>query len=550
MIKLIMQSFNFFKKILVFVFLSFFTVNINAQENLIYHNIKAENGHIIPWYDDDPGNSFNHVINLVWNFWDTMRRDLNGLPYYMNRQVWNPYFNDPRGIGGDQFAMALSSWRLLYGYSGNENVKENMKFIAEYYLTHGLSAETASWPDIPYPYNTFVYSGNYDGDMILGKGFTQPDKAGSFGIELLRLYKMNCNERYPNITDKMYLHAAVNIANTLAKHIKDGDNDNSPLPFKVNAITGEVGVLKSYGQNGKIEGLSSYTTNWSGLLELFLELQQLNEGNTQLYKSSFEKIIKWMKRFPMQSNKWGPFFEDVSGWSDTQINAITFAQFIMNHREYFPGWKMDVKKIFDWVYQKLANKQWEKYGVTVVNEQTVYLTPGNSHTSRQASAQLQYGLLSGDTTYYTNSVRQLIWATYMVDNDGKNRYPNDENWLTDGYGDYVRHYLRSMAASPELAPDEDHLISTTSVVQQVIYKGQFYKIYYLPQKDTNNILLQYRVYDNDGEETVRLSKEPSAVLFNGEPAKGGGESYKWKTLSNGGVLNIKRKKTNKVTILQ
>ena len=163
---------------------------------------------------------------------------------------------------------------------------------------------------------------------------------------------------------------------------------------------------------------------------------------------------------------------------------------------------------------------------------------------------VQYGLLSGDTTYYTNSVRQLIWATYMVDNDGKNRYPNDENWLTDGYGDYVRHYLRSMAASPELAPDEDHLISTTSVVQQVIYKGQFYKIYYLPQKDTNNILLQYRVYDNDGEETVRLSKEPSAVLFNGEAAKGGGESYQWKPLSNGGVLIIKRKKTNKVTILQ
>ena len=62
----------------------------------------------------DPGKSYNHVINIVWNFWDTMRHDYNGLPYYMNHQVWNPAFDDPRGIGGDQFAMALSSWRLYY----------------------------------------------------------------------------------------------------------------------------------------------------------------------------------------------------------------------------------------------------------------------------------------------------------------------------------------------------------------------------------------------------------------------------------------------------
>ena len=106
-----------------------------------------------------------------------------------------------------------------------------MKFIAEYYLTHGLSPENASWPNIPYPYNTYVYSGIYDGDMILGKNFTQPDKAGSFGIELLRLYKVNANERYPNVTDNLYLEAAIPIANTLAAYTKDGDEINSPLPF-------------------------------------------------------------------------------------------------------------------------------------------------------------------------------------------------------------------------------------------------------------------------------------------------------------------------------
>ena len=106
-----------------------------------------------------PGKSFNHIVHIVWNFWDTMRRDYNGLPYYMNHQVWNANFNDPRGIGGDQFAMALSSWRLYYPYSGNEKVKINMLFIADYYFSHGLSPADCRWPNLPFPYNCLIYSG-------------------------------------------------------------------------------------------------------------------------------------------------------------------------------------------------------------------------------------------------------------------------------------------------------------------------------------------------------------------------------------------------------
>ena len=127
-----------------------------------YHNIhlNAADNTILPWYSTDPGKSFDFVINKVWDFWNTMRTDKNGLPYYMNHQVWRDDFNDRRGIGGDQFSMALSSWNLLYGYSGNEAVKEEMKFIADYYLTHSLSPADAVWPNIPYPYNTSDLFGN------------------------------------------------------------------------------------------------------------------------------------------------------------------------------------------------------------------------------------------------------------------------------------------------------------------------------------------------------------------------------------------------------
>ena len=60
-----------------------------------------------------------------------MQNDMNILPNYMNHQVCSDDFNNRRGIGGDQFSMAFSSWDPLYGYSGNDAVKEEMKFIAD-----------------------------------------------------------------------------------------------------------------------------------------------------------------------------------------------------------------------------------------------------------------------------------------------------------------------------------------------------------------------------------------------------------------------------------
>ncbi|MEP6947927.1 MAG: hypothetical protein ABI863_01570 [Ginsengibacter sp.] len=533
-------------------------IHASAQpEKLVYHNIKTDAaGNIIPWSHDEPGKAWSYAIQLVWNFWDTMRIDMNGIPYYMNHQVWKPGVNDPRGLGGDQLGMALSSWRLLYAYTGNERIKENMKFIADYYLSHGLSPANAEWANIPFPYNTLLYSGIYDGDMIIGKDYTQPDKAGSFGIELMHLYKMTSHERFPNSTNILYLNEAVKIATTLAEHIKDGDENNSPLPFKVNAINGKVGVLKNNNRDGKDAALSSYTTNWSGLLELFLELQQQDVGETQLYKQAFNKIISWMKKYPLQNNKWGPFFEDVPGWSDTQINAITFAQFMMNHREYFPKWKIDVKKIFDWVYQKMSNETWKKYGVTVVNEQTAYLQPGNSHSSRQASAELQYMMLTGDRFHYDNAVRQLNWATYMVDGDGKNFYPATDVWLTDGYGDYVRHFLRAMGSAPELAPsDEEHILSSTSVIQEADYTPISDKYFGddLEKVDPKKIRIFYRTFDTTGIEQIRLLQKPSAVMLDQKPANElkelSVEGYIWKSLKKGGILTIKRQNSHKVIIV-
>lgn len=512
------------------------------MDSIIYHPVRVDkNGDILPWYSSSLGESYDVALSQVWSFWKNMELDSNGMKYYMNHQVWAPN-HDKRGLGGDQIMMALSSWDLYYDYTGDESIIDNMKYMADYYLAHSLSSTDCQWPDMPFPYNMNVESGIYDGDMIIGKGYLQPDKAGSFGFELVKLYKKTGNEKY--------LDAAVKMANTLAEKVQPGDNDNSPWPFKVNAKTGETGVLILdqvvwyEGMDKKVETSeqrkikSAYTTNWTSTLGLFTELIDLGKDHSGAYKNAFDITIDWLKTYPSKTNKWGPFFEDIPRWSDTQINAVTYAWYLLENPKLDPDWKETVNNIFQWVHHQLDDDRYSKYGVICIDEQTAYRQPGNSHSSRQASAELMYWNKTGDTTYVRNAVRMLNWATYMVDDDGKNFYPTNAIWMTDGYGDYTRHYLRAMAAAPQLAPENsDHLLSTSSVLKNISYQPS---------------AISYSTFDNRSEELFRLISKPKEVKVNEtileEVADDSSEGWIWQSLDKGGVLKIKHTKGSKIEI--
>ena len=502
-----------------------------AQDTLVYHKIKVDAaGKIIPWYGNHNGEAYDHVMERVWNFWKNLAVDSNGQRYYMNHQVWSPE-HDKRGLGGDQLMMALSSWDLYYNYTGDTSLITNMREMADYYLANALSPSDSKWPHLPYPYNMNVESGIFDGDMILGKGYLQPDKAGSFGYELVHLFKKTGDTRY--------LNAAVNIANTLADRVSKGDEDHSPWPFKVNAITGDTGVLVDQEvwyegmdkdvKNKKVDRRSTYTTFWTGSLGLFDELIAMRKGHLTKYRRAFDMVLAWMKKYPLKNNKWGPFFEDVPRWSDTQINAITFAMYLLEHPELDVNWKQDVRSIIDWAYRQLGNSDYKKYGVVVINEQTAYAVPGNSHTARQASVDLLFAEKTGDTSLVENAIRQLNWATYMVDHDGKNFYPTNAIWLTDGYGDYVRHYIRAMAAYPALAPvNKDVLLRSGSIVRHVNYGHED---------------ISYSTYDASSTEVFRMRKKPANVM--------GASKWTWKDIAGGGgVLTVTHVKNSVIRILR
>ena len=145
----------------------------------------------------------------------------------------------------------------------------------------------------------------------------------------------------------------------------------------------------------------------------------------------------------------------------------------------------------------------------------------------------------------------------MVDNDGKNCYPRDEVWLTDGYGDYVRHFLRAMAAFPELAPSNaNHILKTTSVITQADYTPDFHKKLGpdFPKDETASTSLFYKTREKSSTEILRFVSKPSRILVNNkeleELKKSGSEGWTWNPLDKGGILVIKHHNGNQVRILK
>jgi len=128
--------------------------------------------------------------------------------------------------------------------------------------------------------------------------------------------------------------------------------------------------------------------------------------------------------------------------------------------------------------------------------------------------------------------------------------------MTDGYGDYVRHYLRAMAFCPELAPTEqNHLLSSTSVIQLMEYPPSINKFLVpeVPVDKVKNTLIHYRTFDEKSTEVIRMTTKPSLVLINQKQIPETDilelEGWNWKPLEKGGILTIKHLNGNRVAVL-
>ena len=425
----------------------------SSTPTLLGHPVRLDaTGAILPWpHGPAP---YAEVAGLAWTALETkFPVQDNGLPTYLAYSRFDPA--DFSGVGWPHnpaglYAMLTDSAVLWYGFSGDDAAVDVARHALDHQLAHGTTPAGWSWASVPYASSSpgdVDYGGADDewcnfcgrGD---GVGVIEPDKVGELGFAYLQFFELTGDTRYRD--------AAIDCAEALAKHVREGDEARSPWPFRVFAQTDVV--------------REEYSANVVGAMALFDELGRLGLGDTTAYATARATAFAWLMRVPMQNDAWSGYFEDIEPADDPAANpnqyaAMRVARWLVEHPEEDPRWREDVAHLLAWVVDTFggdtATERGTQYGATVLSEQASDMAKMGSHTARFGATLALWAEATGDASARERAARSLAWATYACDPSGVVAVGEDARegwWFSDGYGDYIRHFLVAMGARAGLGP--------------------------------------------------------------------------------------------------
>ncbi|MDP4264139.1 MAG: Ig-like domain-containing protein [Bacteroidota bacterium] len=458
------------------------------------HTVLADAGGKIVSWTPNPAEGYDSVVKLAWNYLlNSVPNDpLTGKPAYYSRSYLNP--NTQQVVDWDHnpasmYAMLTESALKYYQYSGNASVMQLAENVALWHLDHGMTTATDSWANVPYSegrFGSLTYGGAPQAD---GVGNLEPDKIGELGFAWLQLYKYDGNTRFRD--------AAIQAANILSSKIRIGTSSQSPWPFRVNAHDNTV--------------VEDYCADVIGPISLLDGLIAAGLGNTAAYQTARTSAWNWLMTYPMQNNVWTQYFEDVSvqqtyNTNFNQYDANMTARYLLQHPEFDPNWETHVRGILSWVESIFVQTL---FGATTMEEQTpVFPWVCGSHTSRYASVNALLYEKTGDLVAKEKAYRSFNFASYMARTNGVvidgllyGSESNANQWFSDGYGDYIRHFMTGMGAVPEWSPsNQTHLLRSSSVVKTITY-------------GTNSI--NYTTYDSSATDVLHVAFTPVVVTADG-----------------------------------
>jgi hypothetical protein len=439
------------------------------------------------------------------------------------------------------YAGLVQGAAAYYAFSGDRRVIDLARRLLDYQLANGTTPADAAWewPSVPYASSDpgalryrgahdFLYVEKDDPRPRLGRGdgygVIEPDKVGELGFAYLTAWKLT--------EDLRYRDAALACARALVRHVRVGDAERSPWPFRVVA---ETGVVRE-----------EYCANLAATLRLLDELTRLGIGDVADWRRARRVAWDWLEAYPFRNDVWANYFEDLF-WLPkptnlNQYDAAEMARYLVENEDRDSRWRDRAGHLLEWIERTFGGdtgkEKGVQWGAVTISEQVEYTYKMGSHTSRFASVLAQWSGRTGDPAAREKAFRSLNWASYMCDRRGVVRVgPTEASyWFSDGYGDYIRHFMAAMGAVPEWAPrGEDHLVRSSSVVPEVAYE---------PGR------VRYRALDPSGEEVLRLSFEPRSVSVDGQPLgrlEKDGETG-WSLDPETGVLRVRRAGGRRVTI--
>jgi hypothetical protein len=491
-------------------------------------------GKLLSWVQPQE-KAYGEVVRLAWE------RLLTGFPTEENGlPTWLAYccFDGETLRGGAWphnpacvYAGLVQGASGYHAYSGDRRVIGLVSRALDHHLANGTTpADPAwAWPSVPYASSDhgavryrgahdFLYAEKGDPRPRLGRGdgygVLEPDKVGELGLGYLTAWKLTGDDRYRD--------AALACARALARHVRPGDGTRSPWPFRVVA---ETGVVRE-----------EYCAHLAVTLQLLDEMVRLSLGEVEEWRKARRTAWEWLVAHPLRNDAWANYFEDLF-WlpGPTNLNqyaAGEMARYLLEDPARDPDWRAHAERALGWIERTFGGdterEKGGQWGATAISEQVEYMYKMGSHTSRFASVQALWHERTGDPAAREKALRSFNWATYMCDRRGVVRVGPKEgsHWFSDGYGDYIRHFMAGMGAVPEWAPPgEDHLVRSTSVVTAVVYeKGA----------------VRYRTFDDAGEEVLRLSFTPGSVVAGGAPLRPSVEGPGFTFDPRRGILRLRR----------
>ena len=506
------------------------------------HKVILDDQHkIIPW-STPIQKAYDRFLRLRWDFIKTKVPNCPGPPprssypqYYFYCAFWDKngvldpdtWMNDV----GEKIPNWFESARLYYAYTGDATVMAIDKKLMDYTIAHGTSPATFAWPNFP-------YTTTNAGDMEF-HGFTnnkafalheiQVGYAGDMGLVYYRMYLYS--------SDKTYLTAALNVADTLARKVRTGSSTQSVWPDRVVMDSGKI--TKEYG------------AHWVGCFMLFDQLINAKQGDVEAYENARAKTRDFLLQYPLKTGYWADGHTDNANYGNTYKSntpASDFTLALFDYPQLDPDWQTDVPNLIKWtednfVFRCAPGEPATQWGANIVGEQDSFLPKMDYQTARYAAECARWYAVSGDETYKEKAYRSLNWVTYCNRPDGEGfESPVSKhisNWWSDLYGECPRMFYPAFAGVPEWAPPgENHILYSGAVLKDVSYAAK---------------QVQYNATQGPGTEHLRLAFRVSSVTLNGSPlslhSDLSSEGYTVRDLGHGDcALNIRRVKPGRVVI--
>jgi hypothetical protein len=476
---------------------------VNAQ--LPYHQAVVDRqGKLLAWYEPEKNLGYDKVLHLGWDFIEhSVPRDHNtGQKIYLVNSVYDG--KTLQGINWQHnpamvyaaFVDSLVGW---YPYSGDQESIIVVREMLDYQLAHGTTPADWNWPSVPFA--TSCDNQPEYGHCIQNMphefyGGIETDKVGQLGTGYALFYEMT--------GDHKYLNAAIHCADALARHVRTGDDNHTPWPFRVDGRTGVPLNLEEYG--GDV----------ASSMRLFDELIRLKVGDTAAYRKARDTAWTWVLHHTLSReskawDKWSGFFEDVP-YRPNNVNQFLpdmTAYYILSREDPAsadPQWLSHVGHLIDWVRLRFGRGPF--LGAWAIDEQGTPDGRGccsragqGSHGGRWAAVNALYAERSGDLQAREDAFRSMNYATYFAASDGRIACCGDDYskpyWFSDGYADYLRHFNWIMGSLPDLAPvGENHILRSSSVIQKVSYSSK---------------QITYKTFDTQGTQVLRLNFKPSRI---------------------------------------